>query len=409
LDDKNVDADENDNHYDNPKLQRAANKDLPVQPGEDVAMFYGLEVLDSSQYCLVKEGDKKRLIILQNDREDNSEQQSEEGLSARQKRKRGISIDESVPINDRANAKKATPALQKGIEDQTSQSKKSKAITVDEKVNKTEHGSAERKQNEAKGDKAPKKKKSKKPLKHVSTVDSPEPNSQQVLEIQMAWSSATGGALLQEQLCKSLAKLGYSHPTPIQAATLSAAIMGRRNLVGAAPTGSGKTLAFLLPILQHLLEQEEADENRVVQALILTPTRELAQQIQKECENILPKQCITLTGGIALVKQVRLLQSKPRVIVATPGRLWAMVSQETTSLIALFLSACALPIIVEEEKTSLLSCIVVDQQHCCMKNTPRLHVSPRQKRTLIHTGNRFANIETLSHAAPLFMSSTDLK
>jgi hypothetical protein len=351
LDDKNEDADDNDNHYDNPKLQRAATKDLPVEPGEDVAMFYGLEVLDSSQYCLVKDGDKKRLIILPNDGKDTSEQQSEERLSAKQKRKRSNSIDESVPINDRGDVKKAAVALQKGREDQTSQSKKSKTIKVDdEKMNKMEQGSTERNQNETKGDKALKKKKKKKSSEAVSTVDTPEPSPQRVLEIQMAWSSATGGALLQEQLCKSLAKLGYSHPTPIQAATLSAAIMGRRNLVGAAPTGSGKTLAFLLPILQHLLEQEEADENRVVQALILTPTRELAQQIQKECENILPKQCISLTGGIALVKQARLLQSKPRVIVATPGRLWAMVSQETTSLSA-----------------SLLSCIVVEQQHCCMK------------------------------------------
>ena len=331
LDDKNLDGDENDNHYDNPKLQRAAKKDLPVEPGEDVAMFYGLEVLDSSQYCLVKDGDKKRLIILPNGGKDTSEQQSEEKLSAKQKRRRSDSIDEGVPISDRADAKKAPAALQKGIEDQTNRSKKSKTIKVDEKVNKTEQGSAERNQKEAKVDKAPKKKK---PLKEVSTVVTPEPTPQRVLEIQMAWSSATGGALLQEQLCKSLAKLGYSHPTPIQAATLSAAIMGRRNLVGAAPTGSGKTLAFLLPILQHLLEQEEADESRVAQALILTPTRELAQQIQKECENILPKQCISLTGGIALVKQARLLLSKPRVIVATPGRLWAMVSQETTSLIA---------------------------------------------------------------------------
>ena len=290
LDDKNVDADENDNHYDNPKLQRAAKKDLPVEPGEDVAMFYGLEVLDSSQYCLVKDGDKKRLIILPNGGKDTSEQKSDERLSAKQKRKRSDSIDEGVPINDRADAKKAAAALQKGIEDQTSRTKKSKTIKVDEKVNKTEHGSAERNQKEAKGDKAPKKKK---PSKEVSTVDTPEPTPQRVLEIQMAWSSATGGALLQEQLCKSLAKLGYSHPTPIQAATLSAAIMGRRNLVGAAPTGSGKTLAFLLPILQHLLEQEEADANRVFQALILPPTRERAQEIPKACENILPLQSIS--------------------------------------------------------------------------------------------------------------------
>jgi superfamily II DNA/RNA helicase len=62
-------------------------------------------------------------------------------------------------------------------------------------------------------------------------------------------------------------------------------------------------------------------------ALIVTPTRELAQQIHAECEKLLPKSCVSLVGGIALVKQDRLLtQIKPRIVIGTPGRLWAMVS-----------------------------------------------------------------------------------
>jgi hypothetical protein len=93
---------------------------------------------------------------------------------------------------------------------------------------------------------------------------------------------------------------------------------------------SGKTLAFLIPILNHLLEQHDEQDNMkpaAVQALIMTPTRELATQIHDECDKLLPNQCVTLVGGIAMVKQVRLLKTKkPSVVIATPGRLWAMVS-----------------------------------------------------------------------------------
>lgn len=150
--------------------------------------------------------------------------------------------------------------------------------------------------------------------------------------MQSSWSRSTGGASLHDTLLESLHRVGFATPTPIQAATLSASTMGRRNLVGAAPTGSGKTLAFLLPILNNMLQKkdEETEDNvpeKKLQALIMTPTRELATQIYAECEKLVPNECVTLVGGIALVKQKRLLSTKrPSVIVATPGRLWAMLS-----------------------------------------------------------------------------------
>lgn len=168
----------------------------------------------------------------------------------------------------------------------------------------------------------------------------PVATPEQVREVQLSWSHASGGAVLHERLCQSLASMGYFQPTPIQSATLSAAVMGRRNLVGAAPTGSGKTLAFLLPIVQHLMEQAEDESqqqhvNDVPQALIVTPTRELALQIHAECEKLLPKSCVSLVGGIALVKQDRLLtQIKPRIVIGTPGRLWAMVSFLSVSIMS---------------------------------------------------------------------------
>ena len=90
----------------------------------------------------------------------------------------------------------------------------------------------------------------------------------------------------------------------------------------------GKTLAYLLPILAHLLQQDEKNQNvdRKIQALILAPTRELALQVQKECNKLLPGLCGTLVGGMSTHKQERVLrQNKPHIIIATPGRLWEMV------------------------------------------------------------------------------------
>jgi superfamily II DNA/RNA helicase len=99
-------------------------------------------------------------------------------------------------------------------------------------------------------------------------------------------------------------------------------------------------LAFLLPILQSLLQQPPHEHQQsVVRALIVTPTRELATQISAECDKLLPKtnnknnnktdikkQSVTLVGGIAPVKQARLLSTiRPPIIVGTPGRLWQMV------------------------------------------------------------------------------------
>lgn len=96
-------------------------------------------------------------------------------------------------------------------------------------------------------------------------------------------------------------------------------------------------------ILDQEQEQEDEDEDEIAEtdskdmstsrrsllhALIVTPTRELATQIQAECEKLIPNKCVTLVGGIAQVKQQRLLQTKrPPIVIGTPGRLWAMVRQ----------------------------------------------------------------------------------
>ena len=316
--------DELKNHYDDPKLQRKGNRELEAEPGEDVAMFYGLEVLDTSEYQVVGTGSDRHVIV--------------------KKSTDGGGNQESDPDPTQSKKKKT-----KQKEEQTkSQEEKDDKASGSKKSNKKETEKKSKKKRKRDDDDKTKDK--------TNTTEEKEefnPSSEEIIAIQTKWSSATGGVVLQDRLCRSLIKLGYNEPTPIQASTLSASVLGRRNLVGAAPTGSGKTLAFLLPILQHLVELDVAKkesggderDDRRVEALILTPTRELAQQICAESERMMPKECVSLTGGIAIVKQIRLLQSRPRIIVATPGRLWAMVRK----LIALESSICCRDSVDEDE------------------------------------------------------------
>ena len=169
---------------------------------------------------------------------------------------------------------------------------------------------------------------------------------EEVEQLQTTWSISAPGITLHSTLCTGLHSLNYTYPTPIQSATLPAAILGRRDIVGAAPTGSGKTLSFGLPILQYLLDNDDNDngddassreqqqhpkqkKKLPLQALILTPTRELAMQVTEElrrvsCNNI---PIGTIVGGFAEVKQKRILdKTRPPILVATPGRLWELVS-----------------------------------------------------------------------------------
>ncbi|TGJ79508.1 hypothetical protein E0Z10_g9247 [Xylaria hypoxylon] len=121
-----------------------------------------------------------------------------------------------------------------------------------------------------------------------------------------------------DSLCDACATLKYTHATPIQAKAIPEALAGR-DIIGLAETGSGKTAAFVLPILQTLLEHPSP-----LYALILAPTRELAQQIGQQVDalgaTISVRSC-TIVGGLDMVAQGIALGKKPHVIVATPGRL----------------------------------------------------------------------------------------
>src|SRR5947209_3049933 len=126
---------------------------------------------------------------------------------------------------------------------------------------------------------------------------------------------------LPPSLVRNVLALGYVSPTPIQAQAIPVVQSGR-DLVATAQTGTGKTAAFLLPVLQQLLERPRGTTG----ALVLTPTRELAQQIDTVCRGLAagtPLRSTLVMGGVPSMPQERALRAGIEVVVATPGRLLA--------------------------------------------------------------------------------------
>ena len=129
-----------------------------------------------------------------------------------------------------------------------------------------------------------------------------------------------------EALLAALAKRGFETPMPVQAQTFKPGLEGRDLLVQSR-TGSGKTLAFGLPLLHRLSDE------RHTQALILAPTRELAQQVGAELHSLVPKLPIaSLVGGVAYPPQMKALQMGSPVVVGTPGRVMDHMNRGTLDL-----------------------------------------------------------------------------
>lgn len=125
---------------------------------------------------------------------------------------------------------------------------------------------------------------------------------------------------LREEIGRALAEMGYETPTPIQAKTLPLLLSEPTDIIGLAQTGTGKTAAFGLPLLNQV-----DTNNRDVQALVLSPTRELCMQIEAELNKygqfLNGFRATAVYGGVPIGGQIRELKRHPQVIVATPGRL----------------------------------------------------------------------------------------
>jgi ATP-dependent RNA helicase DeaD len=136
---------------------------------------------------------------------------------------------------------------------------------------------------------------------------------------------------LREELTRAVAELGFETPTPIQQKVIPQLLSQPSDIIGLAQTGTGKTAAFGLPLLHH------ADTaQKKVQALVLSPTRELCMQIQEEFKKygkyLHGLKTTAVYGGVPIGGQIRELKYNPQIVVATPGRLIDLLERKAISL-----------------------------------------------------------------------------
>jgi ATP-dependent RNA helicase RhlE len=141
---------------------------------------------------------------------------------------------------------------------------------------------------------------------------------------------------LIEPILKALSNEGYTTPTPIQEQSIPI-ILQQKDLLGCAQTGTGKTAAFAIPLLQLMHQQQNSSQQgrRPIKALILTPTRELAIQIEESFKaygKFLDLKHLVIFGGVSQYSQVASLRRGVDILVATPGRLLDLMNQRHVSL-----------------------------------------------------------------------------
>lgn len=136
---------------------------------------------------------------------------------------------------------------------------------------------------------------------------------------------------LDDRLIKATDALGFVNPTPIQEKSIPVLLSGTKDMIGLAQTGTGKTAAFGLPLL-HLVDEKQ----RLAQALVICPTRELCMQIVNEMENfkkfIPGMHIVAVYGGASIGMQIRDIKKGVQIVVATPGRLIDLIERKAINL-----------------------------------------------------------------------------
>ncbi|MEK7703011.1 MAG: DEAD/DEAH box helicase [Nitrospirota bacterium] len=186
---------------------------------------------------------------------------------------------------------------------------------------------------------------------------------------------------LDAHLLAGVTKAGYTAPTPIQAAAIPVALSGA-DLIGIAQTGTGKTAAFVLPILQQVLKGYTGQ----IRALIITPTRELAEQIHDTIKTLSAGTKIksaTVYGGVSPVPQIRALRAGAEIIVACPGRLLDHVRQKHAKL-------GGVEILVLDEADRMLDMGFLPSIQAILKEVPA------KRQTLLFSATFAKEIETLA-------------
>jgi ATP-dependent RNA helicase RhlE len=156
----------------------------------------------------------------------------------------------------------------------------------------------------------------------MTTPKTAKPASSNPLPVALeidSWEGTFDDLPLAPHLKETIRTIGYTTPTPIQGHCIPHALEGR-DVLGLAQTGTGKTAAFVLPILQRLRKTP----NNGPRALILAPTRELAEQIHEVITMLSPRtglRSMTIYGGVSHGRQLATLRTRPHIVVACPGRL----------------------------------------------------------------------------------------
>ncbi len=193
---------------------------------------------------------------------------------------------------------------------------------------------------------------------------------------------------LAADILKAIAEQGYTTPTPIQAQAIPVVLAGR-DVMGAAQTGTGKTASFSLPIIQRLLPQANTSASPArhpVRALILTPTRELADQVAANVHAYAkhtPLRSAVVFGGVDMNPQMAELRRGVEVLIATPGRLLDHVQQKTANL-------GQVQILVLDEADRMLDMgFLPDLQRI-------LNLLPKERQTLLFSATFSAEIKKLA-------------
>ena len=166
---------------------------------------------------------------------------------------------------------------------------------------------------------------------------------------------------LSEKTIKILEKKGYTHPTAIQAKAIPLLLEGKKDVVGQSQTGTGKTAVFALPIIEKIDER-----SRTVQAIILTPTRELAIQVAKEIDSLKGDKKINILcvyGGSSINDQRAKLKKGIDIVVGTPGRIMDLQRRNSLKLDNIKYA-------VLDEADEMLNMGFVDDIKTILENTP---------------------------------------
>lgn len=167
---------------------------------------------------------------------------------------------------------------------------------------------------------------------------------------------------LKPNILRALVDLGFEQPTPIQEATLDKIANSDRDIIALAQTGTGKTAAFSLPILNNI-----DTDNPEVQAFILSPTRELANQITKDIENYSKYETevrvVSVYGGASVRDQIQALRRNPQIVVGTPGRVLDLIQKNK-------LKVHNIKYLVLDEADEMLSMGFKDDLDAILQTTP---------------------------------------